>query len=297
MRKLFAAAVAAAVALLAGPALRADTWTDASENVWTYSIANDVATVSGVSFETTNLTIPELLGDKPVTGFTAATFKGQERAVRVTIPDTVTSIPDEAFLNCANLKAVTINGSGLLSIGARAFMGCGNLAAFAMPNSVTLVGQGAFSGCTAMTSVTLSDGLAALPGVNYYNRYDGNYVDDFDSTTLYGSYANGLFYNCRSLTTINWGSGIKTIGNVAFLNCSSLKNLVIPASVTEIGGHAFMGCSSLTTLTIGDGVTSIGLGAFRALPDLTTVTIGAKVKTIGQQAFQDCKGQIGRAHV
>ena len=120
MRKLFAAAVAAAVALLAGPALRADTWTDASDNVWTYSIANDVATVSDVSFETTNLTIPELLGDKPVTGFTAATFKGQERAVRVTIPDTVTSIPDEAFLNCGNLKAVTIQGEGLKTICASA---------------------------------------------------------------------------------------------------------------------------------------------------------------------------------
>ena len=288
LRRIGAAIFAMLTAALAPLGAWADTWTDASENVWTYSIANDVATVSGVSFETTNLTIPSTLGDKPVTGFTAGTFKGKERAVRVTIPDTVTAIPDEAFFSCANLKSVTIQGDGLKTIGARAFKGCKNLEAFVMPNSVTLLGQGAFSGCTAMSSVTLSDGLTELPGVNYYNRYDGNYVDDFASTTLYGAYDNGLFYACVSLKTINWGSGVNTIGNIAFLNCSALKTVEIPVTVTSIGAHAFMGCASLTSVKTGNGVSSIGIGAFRALPDLTTVTIGDKVTVIGQQAFQDC---------
>jgi len=281
------------VALLAAVAVGcawADTWTDASENVWTYSIANDVATVSAVSFETTNLTIPELLGGKPVTGFTAATFKGQARAVRVTIPDTVTAIPAEAFLDCANLKAVTIQGEGLTTIGAQAFMGCKNLESFVIPDSVTTLGQGVFSGCSAMTTVTLGDGLTKLTGVPYTDGYGGSsqYSDDVDSTGLSYAYANGLFYGCSSLKTINWGKNITTIGNVAFLNCSALESVTIPDTVTTIGYHAFLGCSNLKVVKIGAKVTTIGRMAFRALPNLTKLTFGAKVRDIEQQAFQDC---------
>ena len=288
LRRMGAAVFATCTAALAPLGVWADTWTDASENVWTYSIANDVATVSAVSFETTNLTIPELLGGKPVTGFTAATFKGKERAVRVTIPDTVSSIPAEAFLGCVNLKAITIQGEGLKSIGATAFKGCKNLETFVMPNSVTSLGQGVFSGCTAMTAVTLGNGLTELPGVTYANNTYGCYGDTDSSTTLYNAADNGLFYNCTSLTDINWGANIGTIGNIAFLNCSALKSITIPDTVTVIGFHAFLGCSSLQTVKLGAKVTTIGRMAFRALPNLTKVTFGAKVREIQQQAFQDC---------
>lgn len=105
MRKLMAVFFAAfAVAF----AWAADTWTDESGNVWTYTTNKVAATVSAVSFETTNLTIPDTLGGKPVTAFNASVFAGKTRAVRVTIPATVTAIPDEAFSSCENLKAITI---------------------------------------------------------------------------------------------------------------------------------------------------------------------------------------------
>ncbi len=253
MRKLVALFLAAFAVVFAW----ADTWTDSSGNMWTYTTNNVAATVSAVSFETTNLTIPGTLGGKAVTAFNAGVFAGKTRAVRVTIPASVAAIPAEAFLNCVNLKAVTINGSGLTSIGARAFKGCGNLEAFVMPNSVTSLGQGVFSGCSAMASVTLSDGLTVLPGVEYGSEYNGKYADTVNSTALYGSYANGLFYNCTSLKTINWGANIKTIGNIAFLYCSALEKVTIPDTVTSIGCHAFLGCSNLGEVKIGNGVTTI----------------------------------------
>ena len=288
MRKLMAVFFAAfAVAF----ACAADTWTDESGNVWTYTTNKVAATVSAVSFETTNLTIPDTLGGKAVTAFNASVFAGKTRAVRVTIPASVTAIPAEAFLDCGNLKAVTINGSGLTSIGARAFKGCGNLEAFVMPNSVTSLGQGVFSGCSAMESVTLSDGLTELTGVAYGGTgyYTGvKYGDESESTSLHSDIADGLFYNCASLKTINWGANIKTIGNIAFLYCSSLERVTIPDTVTSIGCHAFLGCSNLGEVTIGNGVTVVGRMAFRALPNLTKVTFGTKVNEIQQQAFQDC---------
>ena len=278
------AALLAGVAMVAPLGAWADTWTDASGNVWTYSGSK----VTAVSFETTNLTIPGTLGGNPVTAFDAAVFKGQTRAVRVTIPATVTEIPASAFEGCKNLRAVTIQGEGLTSIGYRAFAGCVNLEEFVMPNSVTSLGKGVFSGCSAMKSVTLSDGLEVLTGVEYGSQFSGKYDDSNDNTSLWGSPGNGLFYNCTSLKTINWGSGIKEIGNVAFLNCSALEKVEIPDTVTSIGNHAFLGCEKLANVKIGGGVTTVGRMAFRALPNLTKVTFGSKVNEIGVQAFQDC---------
>ena len=284
MLKMLAAVVTIGAAMLTPLGAWADTWTDGSGNVWTYS----GGTVTAVSFETTNLTIPDNLGGNTVTAFESGVFAGKTRAVRVTIPATVTAIPAGAFQNCENLKAVTIQGEGLTSIGAQAFKGCGNLEAFVMPNSVTSLGQGAFSGCSAMESVTLSDGLTTLTGVVYGDDISGKYDDREANTSLYGSYANGLFYNCTSLKTINWGKNIKKIGNIAFLKCSALESVTIPDTVTEIGNHAFLGCEKLANVKIGNGVTTVGRMAFRALSNLTKVTFGAKVNEIQQQAFQDC---------
>ena len=146
--KTLAAAFLAVAGTLAPLGVWADTWTDTSGNVWTYS----GGTVSAVSFETTNLTIPDTLGGNPVTAFNAAVFKGKD-VVRVTIPATVMAIPANAFEGCKNLRAVTIQGEGLTSIGYRAFAGCVNLEEFVMPNSVTSLGKGVFSGCSAMKSV------------------------------------------------------------------------------------------------------------------------------------------------
>ena len=282
--KRLAAAFLAVVGTLAPLCAWADTWTDTSGNVWTYS----GGTVSAVS-EAANLTIPDTLGGNPVTAFDAAVFKGKD-VVRVTIPATVTAIPANAFEGCKNLRAVTIQGEGLTSIGYRAFAGCENLEAFVMPNSVTSLGQGVFSGCSSMESVTLSDGLTSLTGVGYAGGYGGStqYNDSLSDTGLAYAYERGLFYNCTSLKTINWGANIKTIGNIAFLNCSALESVEIPDTVTSIGYHAFLGCSSLASVKIGNGVTSIGRMAFRALPNLTKVTFGSKVNDIGLMAFQDC---------
>jgi len=260
-------------------------WTDASGNVWTY----DGGQITGVSFETTSLVMPETLGGNPVTSFTSQTFAGKERAVRVTIPATVTSIPAGAFAGCSNLKSVTINGTGLKSIGATAFSGCSNLEAFVMPHSVETVGQGVFSGCTSLESVTLSDKLETLPDVEYNEASYINRATYRDNgSSLSGDLSYSFFYNCTSLKTINWGKSIKSIGNIAFLNCSSLESVTIPDTVTTIGRNAFMGCTGLTNVKIGNTVESIYRMAFYGLPNLTKVTFGAKVKKVGYSAFANC---------
>ena len=263
----------------------AATWTDESGNVWTYN----GSTITAVTIETTALAIPSTLGGNAVTGFNKEVFAGKN-VVRVTIPSSVTAIPDNAFLDCARLSIVTVQGQGLGSIGNYAFKGCKNLQSFVIPDSVTSLGRGAFSGCESLSSITIGDGVKTLPGVDFttYSASTTVYSDNSANTSLYGPYDNGLFYNCTSLETINWGANVREIGNIAFLNCSSLEEVAIPNSVTNIGHHAFLGCDALESVAIGDGVMAIGRMAFRALPNLQTVEFGSNVDHIGRQAFQDC---------
>ena len=105
-----------------------------------------------------------------------------------------------------------------------------------MPNSVTTIGDNAFSGCSALTYVTISNSV----------------------TTIGGS----AFSSCSALTFVTIPNSVTTIGDGAFSDCSDLTSVTIPNSVTTIGEKAFSSCSALTFVTIPNSVTKIGEDAF-----------------------------------
>ncbi|MDB4780828.1 leucine-rich repeat domain-containing protein, partial [bacterium] len=179
----------------------------------------------------------------------------------VTIPDSVTSIGGAAFYNCTNLTSVTIPDC-VTSIGGYAFYGCINLTSVTIGNSVTSIGKQAFQNCTSLTSITIPDGVTSI----------GNYAFD----------------NCTSLTSITIPDGVTSIGEGAFFRCESLTSITIPNSVTSIAVSAFHSCTNLTSITIGNGVTSIGGYAFRGCTSLTSITIPDGVTSIGNEAFVGC---------
>ena len=129
---------------------------------------------------------------------------------------------------------------------------------------VTSIGEGAFSDCSGLTSITIPN-----------------------SVTSIGSYA---FRDCYGLTSVTIPNSVTSIGNQAFAYCSGLTSVTIPNSVTSIGNGAFRQCSGLTSITIGNSVTSIGTYAFYYCSGLTSVTIGSGVTSIGEGAFSGCSG-------
>jgi uncharacterized protein YjdB len=77
------------------------------------------------------------------------------------IPNSVTSIGDDAFWGCNSLTSVTIPNS-VTTIGERSFSGCSGLTAVTIPNSVTTISSDAFASCSSLTSVTIPNSVTTI---------------------------------------------------------------------------------------------------------------------------------------
>ena len=99
-----------------------------------------------------DVTIPSCYQGKPVTAINNAAFPNSA-VTSVTIPDSVTSIPDAAFVNCSQLTNISIPNS-VTYIGFSAFDGCASLKSITLPSSLRTIGNSAFAGCPSLMTVT-----------------------------------------------------------------------------------------------------------------------------------------------
>ena len=164
-----------------------------------------------------------------------------------------------------------------------AFRNCSALTSITIPEGIVRIGKLAFAECSSLTSITIPKTVTQIDcgeisiGDNYY----------------YGH----LFTNCPSLTSIVVEEGnpkYKTIQNGNGIIDKTTNTLIagdqstiIPNSVTSIGRLAFARCT-LTSITIPNSVTSIGYEAFRGCGALSSVTIPDSVTSIGNGAFAGC---------
>ena len=256
-------------------------------------------------------------------------FRFCSRLTSITIPESVTSIGNGAFDDCffakdafINLSALTNSDNwgaiigeeetsdgllikdnaavkcrtwatsitipeGVTSIGEGTFSGCSSLTSITIPEGVTSIGYRAFYGCSSLTSITIPEGVTSIGGSAFAGCSGLTSITIPESVTSIG---NGLFSGCSSLTSITIPESVMSIGNNAFSGCSSLTSITIPEGVTSIGNGAFSGCSGLTSITIPEGVTSIGERAFDGCSGLTSITIPESVMSIGERAFDGCSG-------
>ena len=217
----------------------------------------------------TKLVIPD-----NVTTISESAFSNCKSITSVTIPDSITSIGETAFNACSNIKSVNITDIASwcnISFGNRSanplyyanelYLNGNLVTQLVIPDSVTSIGNYAFSGCTSLTSIKISDSVTSI----------GNYA----------------FYSCDNLTSVTIGEGITSIGNNVFSYCTSLTSITIPNSVTSIGEDAFSFCG-ITSITIPNSVTSIGEDAFWACTSLESLTIPDSVTSIGEDALHGC---------
>ncbi len=203
------------------------------------------------------------------------------------------TLGDLMFYKCG-LTNIKIPNS-VTSIGEYAFSYCSSLTSVDIPNSVTSIGKYAFCECTGLTSVTIPNSVTSI-GMSAFNGCSSlTSVTIPNSVTSIGEHA---FSYCSSLTSIAVEEGnahyhmdgnclIETASNTLIRGCN-LTSITIPNSVTSIGKGAFCDCSGLTSVTIPNSVTSIGDDAFYRCSGLTSVTIPNSVTSIGKYAFALC---------
>ena len=163
----------------------------------------------------------------------------------------------------------------LTSIGDFAFYGCTALTSITIPQGVTSIREYAFCGCTGLTSVTIPSSVASIRNCAFSGCSGLTSLSVNSGNTLYDSRDN-----CNAI--------IETNSNTLLAGC---KNTIIPSSVTSIREFAFYGCTGLTSIAIPEGVTSIGESVFYGCTGLTSVTIPSTVTDIGC-SFQGCKGEL-----
>lgn len=129
-----------------------------------------------------DVTIPSRYKGKPVTMIDPAAFYNNSAVTSVTIPDSVTAIPDYAFGFCSQLTNISI------------------------PNSVTFIGFSAFNSCTSLESITLPSSLSTIQSYAFYNCGNLKTIRIPVSVTSIGNYA---FDVCPSLMTVTY-PGSKT---------------------------------------------------------------------------------------
>ena len=162
------------------------------------------------------------------------------------------------------------------------FIGCRSLTSLVIPDSVTNIGDYAFSGCSSLSSVVIPDRVTSIGDCAFENCFSLTGIVIPDSVTGIGKFA---FSGCSSLSSVVIPDSVSCIGSGAFKNCSSLSSLVIPDCVTSIGNYAFAYCKSLTDIVIPNSVTSIGDNAFRHCSSLSSVVIPESVVNLNGNPF------------
>lgn len=278
-----------------------------------YTVGGDSATVTaGDSPYSGFVTIPEAVTHDgctyPVTAIGGASFRDCKALTGITIPATVATISDYAFLRCTSLQEVHISDlaawcetsfldetSNPCYYAHHLYLNDKEITTLTIPDSVTTVGQFSFIGCSSLDSVHIPASVTAIGPKSFADcsgiaaitvAGDNPVYDSRDSCNAIIATANGvLVVGCRN--TIIPGT-VTAIFDYAFYGCSGLTGINLPSSVTAIGVEAFCRCTGLMGVAFSSNTRVIGFQAFNGCTSLHAVTIPRSVRAIGFSAFGDC---------
>ena len=205
-----------------------------------------------------------------------ATITGYSgNATALYIPDEidgheVVAIGDSAFENRTDLRTVMIPDS-VTRINIGAFSGCINLANITLSKKIEKIGENAFYNCDSLQSVEIPKCLNDV-----YARYDSIDIP------------NGVFNECSNLKTIIFEEGSTVIADALFRGCDGLESVTIPNTVTQIYGYAFADCKNLKNINISDSVTVLGENVFQNDTSITEINLPDSITALGRGVFSGC---------
>lgn len=133
---------------------------------------------------------------------------------------------------------------------------------FSIPETVTVIGNGAFSRCSHLTGITIPE-----------------------TVTTIGASA---FLQCSRITDIVIPDSVTYISANAFFDCDGLTKLIIPDSVTKLDGHSFAYCDNITELRLSENLKTIPAYAFCGLTSLKHLVLPRNLYEIKSNGFSEC---------
>lgn len=231
------------------------------------------------------------------------------------IPNTVTSIGDNAFECCTSLISITMPES-VIKIGIEAFKGCTSLSDISLSDNTLNIDNSSFSNCPIEKAQTPGNVLFAIPknnlkyvtitsGVLYNQSLTGAPLKTlYISSNVAGIY-NGCLYGCNTIEkliipfvgeTLNDNSNVHIgmwFGSPYRVYApdyvpSSLKEVEFIQGIQTIRESCLSNCISLERITIPDSVTSIEDGAFEYCKSLKYIIIPSNVAKINDHLLYGC---------
>jgi len=201
----------------------------------------------------------------------------------------ISSIKNNAFngdngYNMQNLQAVYIPES-VTYIGDCAFSGCTKLQSITIPSSVTSIGGFVFRGCTSLKAVYLQANIETIDTCMFLNCSSLKTVKIPKSVT---TISDSVFDGCISLTSVEIPKRVTKIGNSCFSHCTLLESVVLPPTLTYINERMFMSCQSLKTIAFPQYLEHIYAQAFSGCESLKSLVFPDKLVLIDHGAFENC---------
>lgn len=160
-------------------------------------------------------------------------------------------IRDGVLVKYTGSSSIVIIPDSVSVIGKGAFKRCTQLTKVQIPGSVHTIKAHAFSRCTNLTEITLPSTITSL-GIGAFA-----YCENLKKMDIPGSIPyieKRAFYHCHNLSEITIGRGVISIGPYAFANCFHLVSVSLPMNTIRLGSSAFGWCTSLKEITIPDNV-------------------------------------------
>lgn len=150
-------------------------------------------------------------------------------------------------------------------------------------SQITWIGDHAFKECSKLK--TINNVPAGLTDINEW-CFESTALESVDlSNTNVTIMKDGVFYNNKSLTSIQLPNKLENFWDNAFNGCTSLNNIVMPSTVVGIYNNVFYGCTSLSNVKFNDRYTTLGHHVFKDCP-LDAVTFPTTLTSIGEYAFE-----------
>ena len=209
------------------------------------------------------------------------TFEGCKSLFSAEFQAAIQSIGAKAFQGCTDLAklAGVVQSSGIGTLSTRTLRPRADVAASSQLAFPTKIGIGAFEGCVSLTTVELSGGLGDVEQGAFKGCSELSSVPACSGEI--GDYA---FLNCSALTAVP--AGATSYGKGAFSG-SGVKSVTIPKGV-KLSTGVFENCKRLASATVAKGVTGLPASTFKGCSKLAKVTLGSSLGVIGSQALAGC---------